>query len=1020
MSPQTAKLFIEDVPMDEQADKKNTLPQKIKQHLDTSLFSDFNLGSGGSNLALPTSPWHILAILTITVFIVELAIMAGIELIISPETSIALSVVEAIFDATLLTIIVFPMLYRYSFRPLVMYITEHQRIEKELKASNDLLENTFSSLSDVVLVVDMPERKIITCNQAVPHVLGYEIDELVGDTTEYLFGGAADYEQFLRRMTEEFVNGRYAYHEERPICHKDGRVLTAEITVTEIKNENGRTTSQVIVIHNITRRKQAEEQLERQNQELKTLSQLGQTVVSSLSLHTIFDHVISEVMPLLKAECFSILLRQGDELVYVANGGTDTQSMVNQPVSIQDGIYGQIMRSAEPTFIIAPADPTSPITQELSTVCYCQPRTLMAVPLKVENQIIGVIQAAHRQTDVFTNDGLRILQAAADWAAIAISHAHQHEEIQRRLKETATLAAINQSLNETLDLDNLLQLIADSTPKLLQTADRVVIHLLKKEENLLYPAIWSGQSNLDSPALYMNPDEGIAGYALKTGKLINVPDVLNEPHYKSFGSRDHFKSLMVAPLQSGRTQLGTISVHNEQKKDAFSQSDEQLLMRLADSAAVAIATANLYQTEHTQRQFAETLVQASAALSVSLRLNEIIQTVLDQTLRIVVRCEKAAIYLLQDGKVYLTRSTDDQVLPQRLPNALHHIFMGQEAGNLPPSQLVAATGKPILIVGNDDEPNWPNEEGSDWLKSFVAAPLRVRDEIIGFLNVHSTRPGAFDRETIRQVEALAAHASLAIQNAKLYNELSVVLQTEQSTRAQLVQAQKLSAMGRMVASVAHELNNPLQTIKNCLFLTQYDVPEDAEGHAYIEMALSETKRLSNLVMQLREVYRPGGGGPKQPISLPQLVNEVYLVLQPHLKKHHVNWQNLSWSDDLVVMADSNQMKQVLLNIGLNAIEAMQPEGGLITIDMFVDSETAETALSIQDDGPGIPAEEISHLFEPFFTTKEAGTGLGLAICYDIIQSHGGRIDVKSMLNQGAKFTIWLPSATLDAERIQEA
>ena len=84
----------------------------------------------------------------------------------------------------------------------------------------------------------------------------------------------------------------------------------------------------------------------------------------------------------------------------------------------------------------------------------------------------------------------------------------------------------------------------------------MVIHLLKKEENLLYPAIWSGQSHLDSPALYMNPDEGIAGYASKTGTLINVPDVLKEPRYKSFGSSDHFKSLMVAPLQSGRTQVG--------------------------------------------------------------------------------------------------------------------------------------------------------------------------------------------------------------------------------------------------------------------------------------------------------------------------------------------------------------------------------------------------------------------------------------------------------------------------------
>jgi signal transduction histidine kinase len=216
------------------------------------------------------------------------------------------------------------------------------------------------------------------------------------------------------------------------------------------------------------------------------------------------------------------------------------------------------------------------------------------------------------------------------------------------------------------------------------------------------------------------------------------------------------------------------------------------------------------------------------------------------------------------------------------------------------------------------------------------------------------------------------------------------------------------------------LNNPIQTIKNCLFLTQFDVPEEAEGHAYIDMALSETNRLSNLVMQLREVYRPGGSGSRKPISLPQLVNEVFLILQPHLKDHHVSWQYLPSSEDFVVFANANQMKQVLLNICLNAIEAMQPDGGTITVDIFVDSDTSETALSIQDNGPGIPSDKIAHLFEPFFTTKESGTGLGLAICYDIIQSHGGRIEVKSMLNQGARFTVWLPSPVPEIVTIQEA
>jgi signal transduction histidine kinase len=121
----------------------------------------------------------------------------------------------------------------------------------------------------------------------------------------------------------------------------------------------------------------------------------------------------------------------------------------------------------------------------------------------------------------------------------------------------------------------------------------------------------------------------------------------------------------------------------------------------------------------------------------------------------------------------------------------------------------------------------------------------------------------------------------------------------------------------------------------------------------------------------------------------------------------------------MVLADANQLKQVLLNICLNAIEAMQPDGGDLTVDMYMDSESDEIALSIQDDGPGIPSDELTHLFEPFFTTKETGTGLGLAICYDIVQSHGGRIDVKSKLNQGAKFIVWLPLAASELVSIQE-
>jgi signal transduction histidine kinase len=119
------------------------------------------------------------------------------------------------------------------------------------------------------------------------------------------------------------------------------------------------------------------------------------------------------------------------------------------------------------------------------------------------------------------------------------------------------------------------------------------------------------------------------------------------------------------------------------------------------------------------------------------------------------------------------------------------------------------------------------------------------------------------------------------------------------------------------------------------------------------------------------------------------------------------------TEETIISANANQLKQVLLNICLNGLDAMQPDGGILSLHLFIDSETAETGLSIQDTGTGISSENLVHIFEPFFTTKETGSGLGLAICYDIIQSHGGRIEAKSQVNIGTTFTLWFPTLSSD-------
>jgi nitrogen fixation negative regulator NifL len=225
---------------------------------------------------------------------------------------------------------------------------------------------------------------------------------------------------------------------------------------------------------------------------------------------------------------------------------------------------------------------------------------------------------------------------------------------------------------------------------------------------------------------------------------------------------------------------------------------------------------------------------------------------------------------------------------------------------------------------------------------------------------------------------------------------------------QLIQTEKHAAIGRMVGSVTHEINNPLQTIKNCLYLIQQDIESDSPGREPLEMALSETQRLSNIVGQLRQLYRPQDTPTMRSQDLLEVINEVHSLVTPHLNNSRVAWKPLPGLKHYSIICVRDQIIEVFLNISMNAIEAMQPTGGMISVNMIYSSEKDQVGVVFNDSGPGIKPEILPHIFEPFITTKEFGLGLGLSICYGIIQKHGGQITVESQPGQGTGFTIWLP------------
>jgi PAS domain S-box-containing protein len=226
--------------------------------------------------------------------------------------------------------------------------------------------------------------------------------------------------------------------------------------------------------------------------------------------------------------------------------------------------------------------------------------------------------------------------------------------------------------------------------------------------------------------------------------------------------------------------------------------------------------------------------------------------------------------------------------------------------------------------------------------------------------------------------------------------------------AQLVQAEKHAVVGRMVGSIAHEINNPLQTIKNCLYLIQQDTPQDGPIQEPLEMAVSEATRITDLVGQLRELYRPHAGYEKKPADLLEILEEVHTLLTPHLKDSKVRWKPLTGLQSCTINCVRDQILEVFLNISMNAIEAMQHTGGVLSVDMTLCAN--QVGVVFKDTGTGVPPEILPRLFEPFMTTKNSGLGLGLSISYGIVQQHGGRIVAENCTDGGAAFTVWLPVA----------
>ena len=419
----------------------------------------------------------------------------------------------------------------------------------------------------------------------------------------------------------------------------------------------------------------------------------------------------------------------------------------------------------------------------------------------------------------------------------------------------------------------------------------------------------------------------------------------------------------------------------------FEKSDE-----LVASVEQAL-TDNRRKRETARAQALRPLFDASEKLFSETDTNTLIRLIVDEICEHL-QCSNAAYYQIEDGKISVIAKRG-KILQVAKANFAAHLI-----------HSVDSDGNPIIL-----DATGPGEEEAQALLSAlklgtaILTPIeRSKLRVVLFAARDANTP-SFRGADLELFLVLARQALVALENARLYAELRAYVRKVEESQQALVRSEKMAAAGRLTASIAHEVNNPLQSVQNCLHLAGRDDISQEKRDEYFGLARTELDRLMKTMQRMLDFYRPSSTKFER-VDVLELLAHVISLTSQQLGQRQIDITT-EFPDSLPsIFAVSSQIQQIFFNLVLNAFDVM-PGGGTLVIR----AKSVENGVEIQfdDSGPGIPDNLRNNIFEPFFSTKDGGTGLGLTVSYNIVTAHGGTLDLAEGSGAGACFRLFLPT-----------
>jgi len=683
------------------------------------------------------------------------------------------------------------------------------------------------------------------------------------------------------------------------------------------------------------------------------------------------------------------------------------------------GAMGRAVRTRRPvatTNLLT--DPRIALTPELREALQSRPhRSALALPMIVDDRVVGAIAVGDHEGRSYDSDEVRLAQAFVDQAAMALEKARLFEDSERRRREAEIFAELASQITASLDLDMILKWVREAARELCR-ADLGVIATRDTMTQTMLVRHWPGAP--EPPVDRILPGEGIGGQVLLTGRPFRTDDYQHDPRLRNdtqpLTQTEGVEAALAVPIQTEARVEGMLAVFNRSPRP-FTDRDEARLTRLAAQTSIAIRNAQLLEARRAYQARLEGLLDVSHELSRIQPVEELLGAIAAACGR-VLESESVGFRLVEGDELVVAGLWGDA----KETMSTRRIKFGESL-----SGIVAATCAPLRLddVTEDTRliPAHRSAVKRLGYRAFLGVPIKVGERVTGVLSIRTRRPAGFSKDDERIATAFASQAATALENARLFREVQVAAEEVSRAQEALLQAQKMDAIGRLAGGVAHDFNNLLTIIHGRCEILLKRFERGTKPRQDLDLIQRTAHRAAALTKQLLAFSRQQVLQPRV-LHLNAAVGESVSMLQ-RLIGEHITLTTAPNAQRDRVKADPTQLEQILMNLAINARDAM-PRGGRLTIetgDVDLDETFARehpgagtgphVRLAVSDDGVGMSAAIQGRIFEPFFTTKDKGrgTGLGLSMVYGIVKQHGGYIGVRSEEGHGTIFEIYLPCAT---------